>query len=101
VSWYDTRGLSPKQAGWNLRFRASLDGGNTWLPSVQVTSISTLYTPERKKRFPTETRRMYLQPGHTAGLAADTNGVFHPLWIDGRTGIRQVFTADVTVTGDP
>jgi hypothetical protein len=101
VTWYDTRGLPPEQAGWNLRFRASLDGGDTWLPSVQVTSDSTLYTKERKKRFPTEKRGMYYQPGHTAGLAADTNDVFHPLWIDGRTGIRQVFTAAVTVTAKP
>lgn len=100
VAWYDTRGLVSSQAGWNLRFRASLDGGATWLPSVRVTDVSTVYTKDRKRRFPTETRSMYYQPGHTAGLAADANGCFHPLWIDGRTGIRQVFTATVLVAGN-
>jgi len=67
---------------------------------VQVTTVSTLNTPERRKRFPIGVRGTSIQPGHTAGLAADANGIFHPLWIDGRTGINQVFTADVTVTGN-
>jgi hypothetical protein len=35
--------------------------------------------------------------GDTAGLAADAAGVFHPLWIDNRTGIHQMWTAAVTV----
>jgi hypothetical protein len=39
--------------------------------------------------------------GHTAGLAADANGVFHPLWVDNRTGIHQIWTASITVDGTP
>jgi hypothetical protein len=31
-------------------------------------------------------------------MAADAAGAFHPLWIDNRTGVKQVFTASVTVT---
>ena len=101
VSWYDTRGLPVKQAGYNIRFRASADGGETWLPSVPVSSVSTLWTASVKQRYPKpEEEAGYWRggPGHTAGLAADAEGVFHPLWIDGRTGIRQVFTATVRVS---
>jgi hypothetical protein len=37
--------------------------------------------------------------GDTAGLRADAKGVFHALWIDNRSGIDEVYTAPVTVTG--
>jgi hypothetical protein len=32
-------------------------------------------------------------------LVADVDGVFHPLWVDNRTNISQVWTAPVTVKG--
>jgi hypothetical protein len=35
--------------------------------------------------------------GDTARLAADSAGAFHPLWIDNRTGVKQVFTASVDI----
>ena len=100
VSWYDTRDVPAGQEGWNLRFTASLDGGKTWLPSRRVSDTSTLFTQATQRRTPHKERRppegaWYV--GDTAGLAADTNGIFHPLWIDNRTGIRQVWTATVTV----
>jgi hypothetical protein len=37
--------------------------------------------------------------GHTAGLAADAAGAFHPVWIDNRTGVHQMWTARVGVAG--
>jgi hypothetical protein len=37
--------------------------------------------------------------GDTAGLEADAPGVFHPLWVDNRTGVVQVWTAPVRVKG--
>jgi hypothetical protein len=88
VSWYDRRGL-PKgkhrefPPGWNVRLRASLDGGMTWQPSVRVN--------EKTGKAP------YDQVRDTAGLAADAEGNFHPAWIDDRTGKRQMWTAAVKV----
>jgi hypothetical protein len=87
VTWYDSRGLPERGEGWDVRFRASADGGVTWPPSVRVTEESTVNDRAKKRRFGT---------GHTAGLAADADGVFHALWADGRTGIGQVWTAAVT-----
>jgi hypothetical protein len=67
-----------------------LDGGNTWLPSVQVNEK-------------TIDVRCGLQGGdlwHTAGIAADADGEFHPAWIDKRSGKRQVWTATVKLRKD-
>jgi hypothetical protein len=36
-------------------------------------------------------------PGDTAGLAVSADGAFHPLWIDHRTQMPQVWTATITV----
>jgi hypothetical protein len=102
VSWYDRRGL-PKirlvpqdgkdgkilsyklvAEGWNVRLRASLDGGATWLPSVQVN--------EQAARGGID-----LPVGHSAGLASGADGRFHAAWIDNRTGTHQVWTAAVVV----
>ncbi len=100
VSWYDTRGLPVKQAGYAIRFRASCDGGSTWLPSVAISVPSTLWTAAVKQKYaqPEEEAGYWRTgPGHTAGLAAAASGIFQALWIDGRTGVRQVFTTAVDV----
>ena len=36
--------------------------------------------------------------GDTDGLVADAGGVFHPVWIDNRNGVPQVWTAPVRVS---
>jgi hypothetical protein len=91
VSWYDRRGLPDEDdgthqrygAGCNVRIRLSLDGGDTWQPSVRVNE-----TPIRAKMQDLR---------DTMGLAADADGTFHPVWIDDRTGVQQVWTATVKV----
>ena len=88
LSWYDRRD-SPNNLSYMPRFAASLDGGATWLPSVAVSTSPNRLTPADK----------HLNGGDTAGLAADARGVFHPLWIDNRTGVEQMWTATVTVRG--
>ncbi len=89
ATWYDTRGLRPGAAGWDLRFRVSLDGGETWRPSVRVTDAPAWSGAG--------SRTGLSGVGHTGGLAADTDGVFHCLWVDGRSGTSQVYTAAVAV----
>lgn len=86
VSWYDTRSVPSQQHGWDARFRASLDGGETWLSSVRVSRATSLFKASDSD-----------DPGDTSGIAADANGAFHPVWIDNRTGIRQAWTATVVV----
>jgi hypothetical protein len=89
ITWYDRRGLAKtneaddKDPGYNVRMRVSLDGGATWLPSLRM----------NEKTIDLRTNHL----GHTAGLAADAGGNFHPVWIDNRTGKNQIWTTTVTV----
>lgn len=119
VAWYDRRDTRD-DLGWHERFSASLDGGETFLPSVRVST-----TPEVHKRdaalpiwvytqggggFPTTRRSSRVTinvltdqgenaGGDTAGMAADANGNFHPVWVDNRTGVLQLWTSTVSVEG--
>lgn len=110
VTWYDRRG-HPDNMGWDVRFTASLDGGESFAPSVQVSSAGTTFgarIPWTGLRSATSrapggtTLRVSLNTftflgGDTAGLAADADGTFHAVWVDNRTGVPQVWTAPVRV----
>jgi hypothetical protein len=94
VLWYDRRGLPPKavgpggvvrMAGYNVRMRASTDGGRTWLPSGQVNEVPGRGDP--------------LEVRFWVGLAAGADGRFHPAWISDSSGTLQVWTAAVTLDG--
>lgn len=114
VMWYDRRN-SRNNIGWSIRFAASLDGGETFLPSVPVSSEPNVYDDETELPVMAVVRSgggetpeigvdlqlsfFHYNAGDTAGMAADAAGIFHPLWVDNRTGITQVWTAPVRVTG--
>jgi hypothetical protein len=83
VSWYDAIAREGKLTR-DLLFRASLDGGSSWLPTVRVNDVASSDTEDA-------------WVGDTAGLAASNSGAFHALWIDNRTGVKQVFTAAILV----
>ena len=42
VNWYDRRDFADN-LGWNIRIRCSLDGGDTWTPSVNVNDRPTVF----------------------------------------------------------
>jgi hypothetical protein len=92
VMWYDRRD-NPDNRGYYARFRASIDGGATWLPSVRVSEAPNLAREEGGGMA----GKFLVTGGDTAGLAADAEGRFHALWIDNRTGAQQVWTATITV----
>jgi hypothetical protein len=111
VMWYDRR-ESFDNLGYWPRFSASLDGGKTFLPSVKVSeapssfkkpnlmSLSSLGSSigdDGKLFFWVGMDFFHATGGDTSGLAASPDGVFHPLWVDNRTGVSQVWTAAVKV----
>lgn len=115
VMWYDRRD-HPDNLGYDVRFTASLNGGESFLPSVLVSrgGGSALqmknvllqqdpYLPSAKSngRIHTAFNWNYGgdNGGDTAGLACDLDGVFHPLWIDRRFGLPQASTTRITVNG--
>ena len=85
VSWYDRRDNADNIGYW-VRFAASLDGGVTWLKSTRVSTFPHVNSEDPRKNS-----------GDTAGLSADPDGLFHPVWIDNRTGIPQMWTTTIRV----
>jgi hypothetical protein len=122
VGWYD-QSDEPNYAGWRYRIRASFDGGDTWTPSVPVSSEPAKldmqasfpiepYVFGRRSQttdsanprggtitVPVATNHFLTSAGHTGAIVVDANGVFHPFWYDNRTGTSQLWTAPVTVKG--
>jgi hypothetical protein len=111
VAWY-SRAESGDDLGWTVRFRASLDGGTTWLPSVRVSSAAnTVNLKDWTNNVSAVSlgNTLYVTPGYHAfqfftggdysAMAADSAGAFHPVWSDDRTGVSQMWTARVRVDG--
>jgi hypothetical protein len=110
VMWYDRRD-HPDNQGYDIRFTASLDGGESFLPSVLVSRggdsalrMKELLLWPTWNLAPKPDGRQHAafsawgqNGGDTAGLACDLDGVFHPLWIDRLSGIEQVSTTRITV----
>jgi len=116
--WYDRRD-QPDNLGYDIRFSASLDGGESFLPSVLVSpgggsSLQMkewiLWPPWQGNYSGTSGGRQHAaigdglywwsnNGGDTAGLACDLDGIFHALWIDRRSGVQQVSTTRITVNG--
>jgi hypothetical protein len=119
VMWYDRR-ENPDNLGWHVRFSASLDGGDTFLPSVKISESPTRFDAGTKwpvffwravsgggsnalpgpvLNLDLEVMGQLFNGGDYNGMAADAAGVFHPLWADNRTGLHQLWTAGVSVRG--
>lgn len=128
VAWYDRRDFEDN-ISWNIRMRASLDGGETWGPSVKITDKASIFgTPTeawiaqsggggggRGRGGGADSARsggavvqlagrlsyanFTFAPGHNGAFTADAAGGFHPAWIDYRNGPAQLYTATVHVRG--
>jgi hypothetical protein len=113
ITWFDTRGQANADT-YHEYFTASLDGGQSWLEPVQVSTQpsyryapgNVVFTPSAWRTSPDSMRISFLSPasrwgngGDYMGLAADARGVFFPLWTDSRSGSFQMMTAEVAVIG--
>ncbi|HEX6900376.1 MAG TPA: sialidase family protein [Thermoanaerobaculia bacterium] len=96
VAWYDTR-HDPGGECFDLYFSASLDGGATFLPNVRITPETSCPQGSPKQRG-VATRWRF--GGDYSGLAAGADGRFHAFWADSRTGVYQVWWAEVRVNFD-
>lgn len=113
VAYFDSRGF-PDVDGYHQRFTASLDGGESFLPSRRISS-----EPSRPAEAEVHDRVVLLpiadrdggvfhlavlnaegrwpMGGDYMGLTVDARGAFHPFWTDSRRGTFQVWTALVRV----
>lgn len=112
VAWYDSREFGSAPEGGRIRFAASFDGGESFTHSVVVSSAASRLYPKNvlmltggavgggpllntfgpDLNFGIEGRDMY-------GLAAAADGTFHPVWVDNRTGVTQLWSASIKVQG--
>lgn len=119
ITWYEWQEDDSAVRG-HLRFTASLDGGKSWLPSVQVSRIPFVLEKERPelatyaatyrgrgdRRDAMEVvvlpgHRTYHQaPGDYAGMAVGADGTFHAFWLGTHEGRAELYTARVTVAGE-
>jgi hypothetical protein len=112
--WYDRRDVADNK-GWWVRFSASYDGGDTWTPSVRVSSRPKGFMEGERTTLESSASlqksgsdrisqvriglREWTGGGHTTGFTADGNGVFQAVWVDDRTGLHQAWGAPIAVTG--
>jgi hypothetical protein len=112
LMWFDTRN-SAKRDSYEVYFAASVDGGQTFLPEVKVSSqpstprgarnvtlASTSIRPTSKGLSVDFLSAFARWPhgGDYMGLTADSDGVFHPFWADARSGTFQIWSASIRVT---
>ncbi|HEY2322049.1 MAG TPA: sialidase family protein [Thermoanaerobaculia bacterium] len=114
ITWFDAREL--KEPGtYRVRFTASTDHGETFLPSRIISSeVSQALghgntTPDpaafvdrrsvQRIAFVSAADRFFTG-GDFGGLAADRDGVFHPFWADSRSGTFQSWTTRVHIARD-
>lgn len=122
ISWYD-RSEDPNRRRFRLRFAASMDGGESVGQSVAVGSATHLYDAEegffgltqrqdasqrnpqgvpdgiRLQMITGGPYRTYFFAGDYGCLLTSADGRFHPVWVDSRTGIPQLYTAPIRVSG--
>jgi hypothetical protein len=116
VSWYEVLD-TPQGKRYQTRFSASLDGGESFLPSIFASSepyrengnrewFIDAYVNYRRSQGGQPLRTDIGPDDYYFGGAGDTRdmlvgpgGSFHPFWYDNRTGVMQLYTAAVTVSG--
>jgi hypothetical protein len=88
VSWYERQDKC-----LDIYFTASLDSGQSFLPEVKVSNATSCPdVPQNKGAF-----ALFDAGGDYSGLAATSDGLFHVVWSDARSGIYQLRTATVNV----
>jgi hypothetical protein len=115
IMWYDRRD-NPNNLGYRVRFAVSIDGGQSFLPSVRVSEgendpfrggridvdlAPVLQLPQFKglgagaMTFAVE-KTPFVNGDYTA-MAPGKDGTFWPLWIDNHAGSTHIWTAPVRI----
>lgn len=112
ILYGDTRGFRAEDGRFNMYFAASLDGGASFLSPRRLSSRHSSIETEAHGRPAINHSWPYADSvsvwfiailtkhptgGDYLGLAADIDGVFHPMWADSRSGLYQAYTSRVAV----
>ncbi len=105
---FNDRRDDPNSSCYQLYIAVSTDGGETFLPNIRASEKATCAAAPGnwtgtlasasegtiivQGPFPDDT-----SGGDTQGLVADTNGAFDIAWINGETGVMQLWSKSFTV----
>jgi hypothetical protein len=116
---FNDRRDDPENSCFRLYFAASVDGGETFLPNVRASerptcpqapgnriSRATVMAPGFTISGPPrqaividddEIGGRWPNGGDTQGLVAGPDGVFHSAWINGESGVMQLWSKEITL----
>jgi len=92
VVWYDQRN-DPAHHSFDLYYTYSLDGGDTWAPNSRVTEVMT--APEYSHH---QNGMVFIGDYIDIDSSVD---YAHPVWLDTRNGVSDVYTAWIERPADP
>jgi hypothetical protein len=99
VFWIQDEKDESKPHRYRAYFAASLNGGETFTPAYVVSTDVSQADGARnqEKRCPTcaSIFKRWPRGGDYIGITASADGSFHPVWIDSREGIFQVYTTRI------
>jgi len=102
VTWFEPRGATDRRC-WQLMASASLDGGETFLNATPVAEMESCNDVPgnlvTRPEGPFNVASRWPVGGDYYGLLALPDGSFRALWSDSRTGVFQLWTARIDVTG--
>ena len=108
---FNDRRDDPNNSCFRLYFAASLDGGETFLPNTKASDNLTCPMAPGNWALETSSYRVgnrvefailsvagrWPNGGDTQGLVATPDGVFHSAWINGESGVMQLWLKEIKV----
>ncbi len=108
---FNDRRDDPKNTCFRLYFAASVDGGETFLPNVRasdhptcpqapgnwVANASSHVDKGRSVIAVEDISGRWPNGGDTQGLVAGPDGTFHSAWINGASGVMQLWSKELIV----
>src|SRR5439155_8365716 len=74
-------------------------GGGTRKPGIAQGRPVVVERTGRPLTVTLDLGSFFVTGGSSFGMAVGSDGVFHPTWIDNRTGVGQLWTSGITVHG--
>jgi hypothetical protein len=88
VTWNDRRNAGAELCS-DVYFAASLDGGANFLPETRISRSTTCNPPDLNRRW--------AMGGDYSNMVTSSDGHFHIVWADARTGVHALYAAEVVV----
>jgi len=93
VTWVQHESQPGRAGCYRIYFAASVDGGVSFTQPTAVSDAVSCPTAEGNPR----TIGRWARGNDYMGMAVAVDGTFHPVWVDARTGVYEVYTSRIRV----